>query len=79
MDVVMPEMTGTEASREIRKMNINSVIVAISSLTASEDIEACFNSGINDFSTIHSSLFLIVPKPIRARALLKTLVRWLGN
>ncbi len=52
MDLDMPELTGTEAAKEIRKTDPNIPIVAVSAYTASEDIDACLQAGMNDYSML---------------------------
>lgn len=49
MDMDMPVMTGTEATKEIRKEDTKIPIVAVSAYTASDDIDSCFQSGMNDY------------------------------
>ena len=48
MDMDMPEMTGSEATIRIRKQNNMVPIIAVTAFTSKRDIEACFNSGMND-------------------------------
>ncbi len=56
MDVDMPVMTGTEACREIRKVSPTVPVVAVSAYTANDDIDACFQAGMNDYCiTIYRS------------------------
>ena len=50
MDIDMPEMTGKEATIEIRKKDVKIPIVAVSAYTAIDDIEECLQAGMNDFS-----------------------------
>ena len=50
MDIDMPEMTGIEATIEIRKSNKKVPIVAVSAYTSSDDIEGCLQAGMNDYS-----------------------------
>ncbi len=52
MDIDMPEMTGIEATKEIRKQNGLIPIVAVSAYTSGEDIEECLQSGMNDYSML---------------------------
>ena len=52
----MPEMTGKEATIEIRKKDTKIPIVAVSAYTAIDDIEECLQAGMNDFS--RSFIFL---------------------
>jgi len=46
----MPEMNGLEATQEIRKNGDGIPIIAVSAYTASEDIDACLKSKMNDYS-----------------------------
>lgn len=48
MDVLMPEMDGLEATRELRKNNLTSEIPIIV-LTATESLESAYQAGANDF------------------------------
>ena len=52
MDIRMPEMDGHEATRHIRKMDIPQAkkipIVAMTANVLREDVEQCFDSGMND-------------------------------
>jgi len=50
MDIDMPEMNGLEATQEIRKNGDGIPIIAVSAYTASEDIDACLKSKMNDYS-----------------------------
>ncbi|MFN8673995.1 MAG: response regulator [Candidatus Sericytochromatia bacterium] len=49
MDVQMPEMNGIEATIELRKINKEIPIVALTANAMSEDKELCINSGMNDY------------------------------
>jgi len=51
MDVMMPEMDGLEATREIRKLKnmIQPVIVAMTANALKGDREKCIESGMNDY------------------------------
>lgn len=79
MDLDMPVMTGTEATREIRKLSPAVPIVAVSAYTANDDIDGCFQSGMNDYCMKVWQAKWIVPKPFRLNELLKVLVRWLSD
>lgn len=50
MDIDMPEMTGIEATMEIRKKDATVPIIAVSAYTSADDVDACFQSGMNDYS-----------------------------
>lgn len=52
----MPELTGTEATKEIREENKSIPIIAVSAYTSSDDIDACFQAGMNDYSKQFSVL-----------------------
>ncbi len=74
----MPEMNGIEATRQIRSLPADVPVVAVSAFTAAEDIEACFQAGMDDYSMMRLTLSL-VPKPFKALTLQKALVRWLNG
>ena len=78
MDIDMPVMKGTEASKEIRKISANIPIVAVSAYTASDDIDECFLSGMNDYRK-YCQLIYIVSKPFQLHQLLNVLIRWLSD
>jgi signal transduction histidine kinase/ActR/RegA family two-component response regulator len=71
MDVQMPEMDGLEASRRIRSLNFpRAKTVPIIAMTANvfrEDIEKCFNAGMDDH----------IGKPIDIEDVLKKLRKYL--
>ena len=71
MDIMMPNMDGYEASREIRASDAPNAetlpIVAVTSLTYKEDVDAAFNAGMN----FH------LEKPVEPEKLLSCLVRFL--
>ena len=46
MDIQMPEMDGYEATKRIRKLNINTPIIAISANVYSEDVEKSLSAGM---------------------------------
>ena len=52
MDLDMPEMTGLEATREIRKFNSSMPIIAVTAFNTRSDIEICLRSGMNDHGTL---------------------------
>jgi len=52
MDIDMPEMTGIEATIEMRKLNKKVPIIAVSAYTSSDDIEAALKAGMNDYSNL---------------------------
>ena len=65
MDVQMPEMDGLEATRAIRAAGHRARIVAMTANAMSEDRDACYEAGMEDF----------VAKPIRLEELSAALVR----
>jgi CheY-like chemotaxis protein len=56
MDIDMPEMTGLEATQVIRRLSHPVPIVAVSAFSSKEDIEACFQAGMNDYGTLATIL-----------------------
>jgi signal transduction histidine kinase/CheY-like chemotaxis protein len=71
MDVQMPELNGYETTLEIRNLNKNKIvpIIALTAGVRAEDIEQCFQVGMNDF----------VSKPIVAETIEKILFKWLNQ
>ena len=67
MDVVMPEMDGMEATRQIRRLEREDAgiipIIALTSLTSDANVDQCLDAGMNSFIT----------KPIALSALNKVL------
>ena len=69
MDVQMPELDGWEATRQLRRLEDGSQRTPVIGLTAaatSEDIEQCFEAGMDD----------VVTKPVREEDLLAAILRW---
>lgn len=71
MDMSMPEMDGVEATREIRKLEIelnlgHCPIIALTANAMQEDQDRCLEVGMDDFLT----------KPIGKKALLNAIQRW---
>ena len=67
MDLQMPVMDGFEATETIRGRNGSAMpIVALTARAFKDDEERCRAVGMNDFLT----------KPIDARALRETLLKW---
>ncbi len=64
MDIMMPEMDGIEATREIRKNGYQGLIVAITAAVNEE--EKCLESGMDDFIT----------KPVLFEPFVKKLQKW---
>ena len=51
MDMQMPEMSGTEATKIIREKKNNTPIIALTANAFESDRKLCLDSGMNDFST----------------------------
>ncbi len=69
MDLRMPGMSGLEATKEIRELEIATEHIPIIALTAdasNQDYEKCINSGMDDYLT----------KPIDFSLLKKTIDKW---
>jgi len=71
MDVMMPEMDGYEAIKEIRKLDNgkNIPIVSLTAKTQADEREKCINSGASDY----------VSKPIDADLLISLIKIWILN
>ena len=73
MDIQMPEMDGYEATRKIREINnrwaVSVPIVAMTANVFREDIEKCFESGMNDH----------IGKPLDLDEVLRKLKKYLPN
>jgi CheY-like chemotaxis protein/HPt (histidine-containing phosphotransfer) domain-containing protein len=67
MDMRMPEMDGLQATRTIRSgaAGADVPIVAVTANAFADDVNACFDAGMNDF----------VVKPIRKRLLVDAILR----
>ena len=69
MDIKMPEMNGSDATREIRKFNKDLVIIAQTALILSGDKEKTLESGCNDY----------ISKPINKKLLLEIISKHMGK
>jgi PAS domain S-box-containing protein len=69
MDLQMPVMDGYTATRQIRTVNQDIPIIGLSANVYKEDIEQCFQAGMNDY----------LSKPYSAEKLLQKLQRWIDN
>jgi PAS domain S-box-containing protein len=49
LDIRLPEMDGYEATRQLRKMNMNIPIIAQTAYAMTEDKIKCLNAGCNDY------------------------------
>ena len=68
MDMRMPGLTGVETARVLRKMGIETPIVALTANAFEDDRHACLTAGMNDF----------LIKPMSPDALRAMLTRWTG-
>ncbi|MBS0363250.1 MAG: response regulator [Proteobacteria bacterium] len=68
MDMRMPGMTGVEAARELRRMGVETPIVALTANAFEDDRHACLAAGMDDF----------LVKPMSPDALRANLTRWTG-
>ncbi|GJL93333.1 PAS domain-containing hybrid sensor histidine kinase/response regulator [Hyphococcus sp.] len=70
MDMSMPEMDGSEATRHIRKFqkeaSVHVPIIGVTAHALREDRQRCLDAGMDDY----------LPKPVKQDALLETLKRW---
>ena len=61
LDVNMPIMDGLQTAKAIRKMGITTPIISIAAFSKKEEIEQCFESGMDDY----------ISKPIDSKKLLE--------
>jgi signal transduction histidine kinase/ActR/RegA family two-component response regulator len=69
MDFNMPELSGPEATVEIRRRDVRTPIVALTASVLEETRQACRVAGMNDFIT----------KPFRQSALVACLAKWVPS
>lgn len=72
MDCQMPGMDGFEATRQIRSLEAagsRTAIVAMTANSRAEDVQKCFDSGMDDF----------LGKPLRLESLREKLLHWLND
>jgi CheY-like chemotaxis protein len=69
MDVKMPDMNGYDATREIRKLDPNVIIIAQTAFGLSGDREKAIEVGCNDY----------ISKPIKKEKLLKIICNYFGK
>ena len=69
MDVMMPEMDGITAIREIRKQDVwrKLPIIALTAKAMKDDQEQCLNAGANGY----------MPKPLEVEKLLSLVRVWM--
>ena len=67
MDIQMPGMNGYEATEILRKQGFNKPIIAVTASSISDEMEQCFQSGMND----------ILIKPFQKTDIEKMLRKWL--
>lgn len=63
MDIVMPQMSGIEATKYLRQMNPRPYIIAVSAAVQNSDKQRCQNAGIDSY----------LPKPVLKEKLLAAL------
>ncbi|MCR3905586.1 MAG: response regulator [Tenericutes bacterium] len=69
LDIQMPVMDGLEAAKEIRKIDQETPILAMTANAFAEDRALCMDAGMNDF----------IAKPIDPKSLSRSLSSWLPN
>ena len=71
MDIQMPNMNGIDATKEIRKLEVNSEvpIIALTAGNMAGEKERCLESGMNDF----------MAKPLVKENLSKMFQKWLPS
>ncbi|WP_316832062.1 PAS domain S-box protein [Pedobacter aquatilis] len=69
MDIQMPVMNGYETTKKLRKLNINTPIIALTASAIKGEREKCIAAGMNDYIT----------KPINEEEFLKTIDKWITS
>ncbi len=67
MDMQMPELSGTEATAQIRQLGLKMPIIAMTANTSESDRQECMAAGMNDY----------IAKPIEQQFLLQKLITWM--
>jgi PAS domain S-box-containing protein len=67
MDIRMPNMNGIEAAREIRRMNAETPLIALTAYAFTNDREKSLEAGCNEY----------LPKPVKLDTLIDTLNKYL--
>ena len=68
MDIQMPEMDGIETLKEIKKLNLDTPVIAMTAYAMKDDKNKFIKHGFNDY----------LPKPINGDSIVKILQKW-GN
>ena len=66
MDIMMPEIDGLEATREIRAMGNKLPIIALTADLGKETKKNAYKAGVNEF----------IGKPIKSDELKKVMIKW---
>ena len=69
MDVKMPEMNGLEATKEIKKMNGDIPVIALTAYAMANDREMSLNAGCDDY----------ISKPVRKHMIYSMLHKYLDD
>ncbi len=69
MDIQMPEMDGFEATKQIRKIDTEIPIIAMTARNMYDEKEKCYQVGMNDH----------IAKPIDPELLMETVSKWAKN
>tara|TARA_R110002060_G_scaffold52024_1_gene62984 strand:- start:15 stop:326 length:312 start_codon:yes stop_codon:yes gene_type:complete len=68
MDISMPILDGVAATVQIRELELDTPIIAMTANAVKEDVNRYLAKGMNGY----------VPKPVDRQVLLKAFLRWLG-